>query len=202
MIAKLTGKLAHKSVEYLIMDVNGVGYQIFVPLSTYYNLPDEGEVISLDIFLYAREDSIILYGFSSILEKEVFLKLISISGIGPRLALNILSGIDPNDLITAIELQDIHTLTSVPGIGKKTAQRMALELKDKLKHLKGIGEGAGQVATCAKTDVYDDVLSALINLGYKRSVADNAIIIALRECKQEKSIENLIKTALNVLMQT
>lgn len=199
MIARLTGKLIHKSVDYLIIDVNGVGYQLFVPLSTYYKLPEPIDEVSLNTYLHVREDALILYGFHSIDEKNIFLKLISISGIGPRLAMSILSGISSSDLVNAVELQDVTKLVVIPGVGKKTAQRIALELKDKLKHL----EHAKEVKTIGigyeDIKMREDVLSALINLGYKKNLAENALNIALREHKDEKSLEKILKITLNII---
>ena len=199
MIAILTGKLIHNSVDYLILDVNGVGYQLFVPLSTYYNLPDPMEEVSLNTYLHVREDALVLYGFHSIDEKNIFLKLISISGIGPRLALSILSGISTSDLINAVELQDMTKLVAIPGVGKKTAQRIALELKDKIKHL----EYAKEVKTIGigyeNIKMREDVISALVNLGYKKNAAEKALEIALKEHKEEISLEVLVKLTLNIL---
>jgi Holliday junction DNA helicase RuvA len=199
MIAKLTGKLTHKSVDYLILDVNGVGYQLYVPLSTFYRLPEPMDTVSLYTYLHVREDALVLYGFHLVDEKNIFLKLISISGIGPRLAISILSGISVCDLIEAVELQDVKKLTAIPGVGNKTAQRIALELKDKIRHLeytkevKTIGIGYEDIK------MREDVISALVNLGYKKNAAEKALEIALKEHKEEKSLEELLKITLKVL---
>ena len=202
MIAKLTGKLTHKSVDYLILDVNGVGYQLYVPLSTYYRLPEPMDKVSLYTYLHVREAALVLYGFHSVDEKNIFLKLISISGIGPRLAISILSGISVSDLINAVELQAVKKLIAIPGVGNKTAQRIALELKDKIRHLeytkevKTIGIGYEDIK------MREDVISALVNLGYKKNAAEKALEIALKEHKEEKSLEKLLKITLKGLSKT
>ena len=202
MIATLTGKLTHKSLEHLIIDVNGVGYELFVPLSTFYDLPEEGETVSLNTYLSVREDALTLFGFLTVDEKSVFAKLKSVSGIGPKLALAIISGITVSDLISAIETSDIAKLTTIPGVGKKTAERLALELKDKLK---GIVTTAVSLPIATKDEsamIIDDVLSALINLGYKTNVAEAALNKALREFPDEKKLDTIIKTTLNILSKS
>jgi Holliday junction DNA helicase RuvA len=199
MIARLTGKLVLKSLEHLILDVSGVGYQVFVPLSTYYELPEQGETVSIHIYLNVRDDALLLYGFSSISEKSVFLKLIGINGIGPKLALSILSGISVSDLVTAIESQDVTKLTTIPGVGRKTAQRMALELKDKVTDIESAGHVKAADIKSEEVKMYDDVISALINLGYKKNAAENALRISLKDSGDERSLEKLLKTTLNIL---
>lgn len=197
MIATITGKLTHKSIDYLIIDVGGVGYQLFVPLSTYYKLTEEKSTVSLNTYLNVREDALLLYGFWTMDEKNIFLKLISISGVGPKLALSILSGISTADLINAVQVDDIAKLTTIPGVGKKTAERLALELKDKLKKLELSGAGSG--IHVGVSGIYEDVLSALVNLGYKQNAAESALKIVIKEAGGEKTLEKLLKMTLNVL---
>src|SRR6266850_4568946 len=166
MIAHLRGKLAQKDPARVIVDVNGVGYEVFVPLTTFTALPDTGSEVSIDVHTHVREDIIALYGFSTRRERLIFEKLMTISGIGPKLAVTILSGGSVEDLVTAIKRSDLARLTAIPGVGKKTAERIVLELKDKLR---GFAEGP------AKSLVESDVLSALENLGYLRAHAEAAM---------------------------
>ena len=135
MIAHISGPIFSKTTQSVIIDANGIGYEVFVPLSTFYTLPDRGEKASLQIYTHVREDALTLFGFKTKLEKDLFLMLISISGIGPKLAVNILSGIGPRDLVDAIALGDTLRLQAIPGVGKKTAERIALELKDRAHRL-------------------------------------------------------------------
>ena len=172
MISHLRGRLLEKQPNRVTIDVQGVGYDAHVPLSTFYGLPEPGNEISLRIYTHVREDALLLYGFSTRLELQLFERLISVSGIGPKLALAVLSGIEPNDLVTAIKQSDIARLTGIPGIGKKTAERIGLELKDKLAalvpaELPASAAGAAPTGESMRTDL----LSALINLGYHRPLA-------------------------------
>ncbi len=167
MIALLTGRVAFKAPTHLILDVHGVGYEIFIPLSTFYSLPNPNDVATLHIHTHLREDAIQLYGFLSALEKEAFLLLTGVSGIGPKLGLSILSALSVTDLFSAIQAGDVEKLATVPGIGKKSAARLALELKDKVMKLQ---PGTGQPLSSAEgtTDpLLDDAFSALVNLGYR-----------------------------------
>jgi holliday junction DNA helicase RuvA len=166
VIAHLRGKLAQKDPSRVIVDVNGVGYEVFIPLTTFTALPDTGSEVSIDVHTHVREDLIALYGFSTRRERTIFEKLMTISGIGPKLAVTILSGGSVEDLVTAIKRSDLVRLTAIPGVGKKTAERIVLELKDKLKDF---------VEGPAKSTVEMDVLSALENLGYNRAVAEAAL---------------------------
>jgi holliday junction DNA helicase RuvA len=166
VIAHLRGKLAQKDPARVIVDVNGVGYEVFIPLTTFTALPAAGSEVSIDVHTHVREDLIALYGFSTRRERTIFEKLMTISGIGPKLAVTILSGGSVEDLVTAIKRSDLVRLTAIPGVGKKTAERIVLELKDKLKDF---AEGP------AKSTVEMDVLSALENLGYNRAVAEAAL---------------------------
>jgi Holliday junction DNA helicase RuvA len=158
-----------------VVDVAGVGYEVLVPLSTFFGLGDAGSPVTLRVHTHVREDLIALYGFSSALELDLFERLIAISGIGPKLALAVLSGIDPGELVRAIRAQDVARLTRIPGVGKKTAERIGLELKDRLPHAAVAAEPAP-----AGDDQREDLLSALTNLGYNRAVAEKAIDAALK----------------------
>ena len=196
MIASLTGRLTRKAPDYIIIDVSGVGYQVFVPLSTFYRMPDEGAAASLHIHTHLREDMLALYGFSEPAEKDLFLILLGVSGIGPKLALTILSSLTTDEIVAAIQSSDDQKLYAIPGIGKKTAARMILELKDKVKHLVTASASAG-LPQQADVDV-DDAVSALMNLGYKRNLAEDAVQAVLRT-HPGLSVENLIRQGLQTL---
>jgi Holliday junction DNA helicase RuvA len=174
VIAQLRGAIVEKHPSRLIVEAGGVGYDVQVPLSTFYVLGEPGTPVTLRIHTHVREDVIALYGFATPLEQSLFERLISISGIGPKLALAVLSGIEPVELIQAIRRQDVARLTAIPGIGKKTAERIGLELKDRLPaSLQGAGQATA--ATAPGDQLRDDLLSALLNLGYQRGVAEKAI---------------------------
>ena len=174
MIAQLRGAIVEKQPSRLIVEAGGVGYDVQVPLSTFYVLGEPGTPVTLRIHTHVREDVIALYGFATPLEQSLFERLIAISGIGPKLALSVLSGIEPAELIKAIRLQDVARLTAIPGVGKKTAERIGLELKDRLPaSLQAAGQGTA--ATPPGDQLRDDLLSALLNLGYQRGVAEKAI---------------------------
>jgi holliday junction DNA helicase RuvA len=199
MIARLQGVLVSKRLEGLVVDVHGVGYQVFVPLSTYYTLPDVEHSVTLLTTMYIREDAWRLYGFATHEEQALFELLVSVSSIGPRLALNMLSSVAPPDLQQAIMGADITTLQTIPGIGRKTAERVILELKDKIVHLEMSPAGRAQRALTADDQLLGDVVSALLNLGYKRGEAEKAVQ-AVRS-KQDGAIvlETLLKDALQLL---
>jgi len=196
MIASLTGMLTRKAPDYVIVDVSGVGYQVFVPLSTYYRMPDEGVATSLHIHTHLREDMLSLYGFAEQVEKDLFLILLGVSGIGPKLALTILSSLSVEEIAVAIQSSDDQKLNAIPGIGKKTAARLILELKDKVKHLVtgSVPDGRPQQSNVNG----DDAVSALMNLGYKRNLAEDAVQIVLRS-HPGLSVENLIREGLQAL---
>jgi holliday junction DNA helicase RuvA len=200
MIALLTGKIAFKAPDYIILDVNGVGYRVQIPFSTYYTLPAEGSAVSLQIHTSVKEDAINLYGFRTQQEKELFQLLIGVSGVGPKLANSILSNSEPAELADYLLRGDLVRLSGIPGIGKKTAERLVLELKEKIKKM-GIAPSASpDVAQVpAKQEIRDDVLSALINLGYKESVVQKALNdIRIAE---DATVESILKQALKVLMK-
>lgn len=198
MIALLTGKIAYKSPDHIILDVNGVGYRVMIPFSTYYELPDEGAV-ALHIHTSVREDAIQLYGFRTRLEKTFFQLLISVSGVGPKLARDILSNIQPAALAQALSLSDIHKLSTIPGIGKKTAERLILELKDKVGKLEISSLPAMEARGIPAEDVIADVTSALMNLGYKEPQVRKAL--GGLDASGGVGVEALLKQALKILMK-
>lgn len=200
MIALVRGTLAYKSIDHVIIDVGGVGYRLFIPLSTFYSLPETGE-ISLFTHTHVREDSLLLYGFLSLEEKNLFVILIGISGIGPKLAVNILSHIPAGDLKRAIASGDIKRLSGLPGIGKKTAERLVLELKDKVGPIAGhaASSGSSPAAGTATGDLISDVISALVNLGYKENQARK--VLENMELAPDLSMEEALKGALKVLIR-
>lgn len=191
MIAQLAGALAYKSPEQLVVDVHGVGYQVFVSLNSFYRLPAPGSPVSLLIHTHVREDSLQLFGFAEQAEKELFLLLLGVSGIGPRLALNILSGTPTQELQAAIEAGDLVRLVAIPGIGKKTAERLIVELRDKVRLLGGTrpSDGAGPT-----TGMEAEAISALLNLGYRRGEAERAVQGAITAGAAD--IESVIRSAL------
>jgi len=199
MIAHITGTLFSKSPQSVVVDTAGVGYQIFIPLSTFYQLPDEMEKVSLHVYTHVREDVLQLFGFQTGIEKQLFLFLISVSGIGPKLALNILSGIGLEDLISAIVRADSERIAAVPGVGRKTSQRITLELKEKVSSLsEGMEMRPREEARIRKKEDFDDVLSALINLGYPSRSAKKAIEGVLQG-DSEMNLETLLREALRNL---
>ena len=200
MIAYLKGVLLSKSTSSIIVDNNGLGYEVFVPLSTFYTLPDEdGQEVSLHIHTHVREDAFLLFGFKTALEKKIFRLLISVSGIGPKLAINILSGIGPDSLLKAIAQGDVAKLQSIPGVGKKTAERISLELKDKAQStISDVDLPPVKISSQEDKEVRDDALSALINLGYTSKAAGNAVDKALSKTG-ELTLEKIITEALRVL---
>lgn len=197
MIAHLKGQLAFKSPEYTIVDVNGVGYQVFTPLSTYYALPGLGQIVSLRVHTRVREDELKLFGFLTEEEQTIFQKLITINKVGPRLALGILSGMSPADLLSAVMNNDSARLSTIPGVGKKTAERLTLELKDKLADL-SVGM-EHQPESAPTQGFYNDALSALLNLGYRKPEAEKALKTIYNQNGKDASLEELIKESLNIL---
>ncbi|HWP56917.1 MAG TPA: Holliday junction branch migration protein RuvA [Candidatus Acidoferrales bacterium] len=193
MIAKIQGTLAEKIPGEIIVDVGGVGYQVFISLNSFYRLPEIGRTVSLLIHTHVREDALQLFGFLEPDEKQLFLLLNNVAGIGPKLALNILSGIPADELARALREQDVVRLLSIPGVGKKLAERMTLELKDKLLGM-ALGDGrAGQ------SQLLRDALSALVNLGYRAAETEKTV----REVLQagNKTLEEVLKESLRRLSQ-
>jgi holliday junction DNA helicase RuvA len=195
MIGWLSGKVVQAVPDRLILDVGGVGYQVAIPLSTYYEIQkaDAGAVIRLYIHTHVREDALALYGFWSEREKELFERLIAVSGIGPRLAQVVLSGMAPDELIAALAAGDVARLVRIPGVGKKTAERMVVELRDKLQAL-----AAQLPAARASSASDDDLVAALVNLGYKPSLAEGAVGAARKE-SPEAAFHELLRLALRRL---
>jgi Holliday junction DNA helicase RuvA len=197
MIARLHGTLLEKTPSRIIVDVGGVGYDVLVPLSTFYGLGEAGAPVTLRIHTHVREDVIALFGFASALEQDLFERLIAINGIGPKLALAVLSGIDPAELVRAIRGQDVARLTRIPGVGKKTAERIGLELKDRLPH----GGGAADApAVGGEDDLRADLLSALTNLGYKGAIAEKAVDAAIRKAPAAP-FEDLLRDILRQMIR-
>jgi Holliday junction DNA helicase RuvA len=178
MIAHLRGRLLSKSPNQAIVDCNGVGYDVAISVATFSELPAENAEAALFIHTHVREDQIALFGFATTQEKRLFERLLTISGIGPKLAITVLSGISSDRLVAAIRGGDHATLTKIPGIGKKTAERVVLELKDKLDDM-AVPEMAGAIGGQHHGPAADDALSALVNLGYPRPVAQKAIETAI-----------------------
>jgi len=196
MIAHLRGKLLHKTPQQAIVEAGGVGYDVMITVPTFSALPNDGAEVSLFIHTHVREDALALFGFTDATEKRVFEKLLSISGIGPKLAMTILSGLSVDRLVNAIRAQDHAMLTKIPGVGKKTAERVTLELKDKLDDLAITPAGAptpiGAIA--------EDVLSALVNLGYQRTAAQRAIEAAIdREPAAKDHFETLFRASMTAM---
>jgi Holliday junction DNA helicase RuvA len=198
MIGFLRGRVLEKHPDHLIVDVQGVGYHVAVPASTFYGLPEVGGEVSLRVHTHVREDQIALYGFASVLELQLFERLIGVSGIGPKIALAALSGIEPAELVRAVRSGDIARLTSIPGIGKKTAERIGLELKDKLP-APTVPVAPGAVPVPSDADQRADLLSALVNLGYQRAAAEKAIDAACKALGAEAPFESVLRHAFRML---
>ena len=201
MIGLLRGQLVKRDPAHVIVEVNGVGYRVFVPLSTYYRLPDERTEVLLHTVTYLREDALHLYGFITERERALFDLLRGVTGIGPRLAINILSGITAEELAAAIGRADLVRLSAIPGVGRKTSERMILELKEKVQSLIEPAEAAAAPRRDPSEEVLQDVISALLNLGYSRPVASNAAAKALRTVDGDQDFETVIKQALRLLSE-
>jgi holliday junction DNA helicase RuvA len=199
MIARLSGILIEKSVTQCIVDVHGVAYRVVIPLTTFYELSEIGQPVVIHIHTHVREDAIHLYGFHVQEEREVFELMISVSGIGPKLAINVLSGIAAGELIRAVTEEDLKRLTGIPGVGKKTAERMILELKDKIAKIGWETPSGGTDTFRADGRVKDDALSALVNLGYKGSAVKEVVDRIIREAQEPPSLDLLLKQALRIL---
>jgi Holliday junction DNA helicase RuvA len=195
VIARLSGRLVEKQATRLVVDVHGVGYDVQVPLSTFYHLPEPGAEVTLRIHTHVREDTLALFGFATSLEQQVFERLIAVSGIGPKLALAVLSGIDPADLVRAVQAGDVGRLTLIPGVGKKTAERIGLELKDRLPQQLTAELGVGTGAPAGEAVLRADLVSALLNLGYHRALAEKSVDAALKTTG-ERTFERVLKDAL------
>lgn len=201
MIAQLSGKLISKQPNTIIIDIGGVGYEVTIPLSTFYGLGEIGSEATLKIHTHVREDIIQLFGFLTLREKELFLRLTSVSGIGPKLAITMLSGLSAAELIPAIKNNDLGRLTAIPGVGRKTAERVVVELRDKIAAM-SLEEMAAattaQAASGADLNLRDDTIAALIQLGYQRAQAERAVDSALRE-EGDRTIQAVLKRSLKRL---
>jgi Holliday junction DNA helicase RuvA len=197
MIDHVTGKLVFKSTEFIVVEVNGVGYRIFISLSTFYGLPDIENIVTLRTRMIVRDDQLNLYGFLTEEERYAFDFLIGVSGIGPRLARNILSGITPVELGNAILVRDIQRLKAIPGVGRKVAERIIVDLRDKWERLTGNREKNGKTKEVVN-QIEGDVISALINLGYKKEVA-RKVVGKLSNKGDGLTLEGLLKEALREL---
>src|SRR5512142_1278895 len=193
MIGRLTGRLASKAPDQVLLDVGGVGYQVHIPLSTFYELPETEAPASLWIPTHVREDALALYGFLTERERSLFLLLLGVAGIGPKVALTVLSGIPPAELASALRNQDVRRLVAIPGVGKKTAERMVLELAEKAASF-----AAEPAAEAPAAVASDDVVSALVNLGYRRGEADKAVE-AVARAGAPKDFGEYLKLALKRL---
>lgn len=200
MIALLSGKIAYKGITHIVVDTQGVGYRVFIPLTTFYELPEAGEAVTLHIHTSVKEDAINLFGFYTREERELFQLMISVSGIGPKVALNILSGISSPELLEAISTGNLAKLVTIPGIGKKMAERLILELKEKV--IKKMAAESIRPADAKRKlgeAMREDVLSALVNLGYKPGAAKDALDKAVRDAGDEPAMDQLLKKALKIL---
>jgi Holliday junction DNA helicase RuvA len=197
VIARLSGRLVERRPDHVIVDVGGVGYRVFVSLNTFYTLPEPGSPLSLEINTVVREDAIHLYGFASQAERAAFNHLIAVTGVGPKLALGILSGIGPDDLWLAIRSRDAARLTKVPGVGKKTAARLVVELEGKIP----LSEAAPAEAAVAgpASALAEDAMSALMNLGYPEAAARKAVEATVKEAGAEMGLEELLRLSLRRL---
>jgi Holliday junction DNA helicase RuvA len=199
MIASLTGRLAFKAPTYLVLDVHGVGYEVYIPLSTYYGLPNLSESISLSVHTHVREDAIQLFGFLTSQEKDAFVLLTSVSGVGPKLALSVLSALPVSDLVSAIQSGDVEKLTTVPGIGHKSASRLVLELKDKVDKLYLGLASVSESPRQGEDATFDDALSALVNLGYRQQDVKEALKQVRKSNAESIVLKDMIRESLKEL---
>lgn len=199
MIAQISGQLIEKTPGSATIETNGLGFHVFISLHTFYDLPEIDQPVRLYTYTHVREDALQLYGFSTLLERELFQILLSVSGIGPKLALNILSGISAPLLLKSLSMGDLPRLISIPGVGRKMAERMVLDLREKVAKLElrpSLLPGRNRVPE----QIREDVVSALINLGYKKNEAEQAVKKVLAEKKEEK-LEEVLKASLQILSQ-
>lgn len=194
MIGYLKGALLEKKPNSALIDVNGVGYSVNIPVSTFLELPEEGSLLALFIYTHVREDVLALYGFRTQREKHLFERLISVSMVGPKAAISFLSGMAVDDLVTAIQRQDIARLSTIPGVGRKTAERVVLELREKMPAV--MAEGA---KTPEEKPVREDLISALVNLGYHRQLAEKTARSAIEKTGADATFEELLKQSLRLI---
>jgi Holliday junction DNA helicase RuvA len=200
MIARISGTLIEKSVSHIVIDTHGIGYRIFVPLTTFHELPEAGATVALHTYTNVKQDAIHLFGFYSVEEKDVFELMIAVTGIGPKLAINILSGIAARDLMEAISHGNIGRLVGIPGVGRKTAERMVLELKDKLVKLLNDKSGRQVGSLIKETDLLqEDAISALVNLGYKSNAVRDVLDKVIQSSDEKLTLDVLLKKALKQL---
>ena len=193
MIAQIRGRLLRKQPQEAVVDVGGVGYRVTIPLSTFYRIGEPGAEVTLLTHTHVREDTLALFGFLTPVEQALFERLIAVSGVGPKLAVSILSGIEAPELVAALRASDLARLTRIPGVGKKTAERLVVELKDKMQDLPSTAAPAAVPSAAA-----DDIVSALLHLGYSRSEAERGVERALRE-HPEGRFEDLLRLALQAV---
>src|ERR1700730_9439174 len=204
MIAHLSGTLLSKQATTVVVDVGGIGYEVTIPFSTFYELDDIGSKVQLRIYTYVREDALQLFGFKTSRERELFMRLISVSGIGPALGIKLLSGMSADEMIASIRTDNLARLTLIPGVGRKTAERLVVELRDKIAALSSpeleeeLATKAGVPTAPSEEAVRSDALSALVNLGYQRSAAEKAITAALGE-GGDVSVESILRRTLRRL---
>jgi Holliday junction DNA helicase RuvA len=194
VIAQLRGRIVRKDAQEVVVDVGGVGYSATIPVSTFCQLGEPGAEVTLRIHTHVREDALALFGFLTALEQSLFERLIAVAGVGPRLAVSILSGIEPPDLVGALRSGDVARLTRIPGVGKKTAERLVVELKDKMATL----EGVEPTVEAPSVSPREDLLSALLHLGYSRSEAERGVKKALEEAG-DGPFEDLLRRTLRAL---
>jgi Holliday junction DNA helicase RuvA len=200
MIALISGKIVHKGISHVIVDVHGVGYRIFIPLTTFYELPEAGQTITLHVHTNVKQDAINLFGFYTVQERDLFQLMISVSGIGPKMSMNILSGISAQELLRAISGGNVGKLVNIPGVGKKMAERLILELKEKVIKKMMIEEmPAADDQHQAGEIIIEDALSALVNLGYKSNIAKDALDKVLQASEEELGMDQLLKKTLKIL---
>ncbi|HBI47188.1 MAG TPA: Holliday junction branch migration protein RuvA [Smithella sp.] len=200
MIALISGKIVYKGIAHVIVDVQGVGYRIFIPLTTFYELPEAGQTITLHVHTNVKQDAINLFGFHTIQERDFFQLMISVSGIGPKMAMNILSGISVRELLNAITGGNVEKLVKIPGVGKKMAERLILELKEKvIKKMMLEKEPEAGLQNRIDDIITEDVLSALVNLGYKNNIAKDALDRAIRSSEEKLEMDTLLKKTLKIL---
>ena len=200
MIALISGKIVYKGISHVIVDVQGVGYRIFIPLTTFYELPEAGQIITLHVHTNVKQDAINLFGFYTVQERDLFQLMISVSGIGPKMSMNILSGISAQELLRAISSGNVGKLINIPGVGKKMAERLILELKEKVIKKMMVEEiPAADDQHQAGEIIIEDALSALVNLGYKSNVAKDALDKVLRASEEELGMDQLLKKTLKIL---
>jgi Holliday junction DNA helicase RuvA len=200
MIALISGKIVYKGISHVIVDVQGVGYRIFIPLTTFYELPEAGQIVTLHVHTNVKQDAINLFGFYTVQERDLFQLMISVSGIGPKMSMNILSGISAQELLRAISSGNVGKLVNIPGVGKKMAERLILELKEKvIKKMMMEKMPASDDQHQAREIIIEDVLSALVNLGYKSNVARDALDKAMHSSEEELGMDKLLKKTLKIL---